>query len=1325
MPSIGEEGIRIAIDRGGTFCDFWARIPGRQNDLIFKLLSVCPDKYADAPTEGIRQILEKATGKSIAKGELLDLAPVESIRMGTTVATNALLERKGERTALLITKGFQDLLIIGNQARPRIFDLAVKKLGTLYETVVEVDERVTIEGFSEDPEPQPIDVSSDDDLVMGKTGEALRVVKRPDLMAIRQDLQGLRDRGFRSLAVALMHSYAYPDHEIAIGDLACEMGFRVSLSSQLQSMIKLVSRAQSAVADAYLSPITDNYLDGFRRSFKGELRDPQSANKLLLSQSHGGLVKYTEFTGLRAILSGPAGGVIGYARTCYDAAEGTPVLGFDMGGTSTDVSRYGGALEHVFESNTAEVQIQTPQLDVNTVAAGGGSILFWSNGLFKVGPQSAGAFPGPACYGNGGPLTITDANCFLGRVLPDFFPQKLHMDKVKEEFAKLTQLVNSEKHGDDQLTPEQVAMGFIEVANATMARPIRTLSEGRGFDTAAHNLACFGGAGGQHAVAIARDLGIRRILIHKLSSILSAYGMALADIVVEKQDPEAAIYGTEASDRIQERFEAMAKKATEDLGSQGIPAQRVIHEYFLNMRYRGSDTALMIQQPDDGDFSRAFSDRHQREFGFGQPDRDILVDDIRVRSIGKAIDVPICSPFKDLEEAAKFSVLDASAAKGTRKVYFETTGWTDAAIFHIDSIPRKVKIMGPAVAIDATQTIIIEEDSVAIVLDDHIVLDIVAAKQKTVGIDEVDPVQLSVFGHRFMSIAEQMGRTLQKTSISTNIKERLDYSCAIFSQSGGLVANAPHIPGHLGSMSTAIRYQAHKYGLKGLQPGDVILSNHPCSGGTHLPDLTVTTPVFDDNENPTEILFFVANRGHHADIGGILAGSMPPNSTELWQEGAAIESFKMVKAGAFDEEGLVDELYTKPGKYPGCSGTRTLKDNIADLKASVAANNRGIHLIQALVKEYSWPVVKFYMDAIQKNAEEAVRTLLKGFSERFRGHPLKAVDYMDDGTPLALKVTINGEDGSAKFDFTGTGPEAFNNLNTPSAVMYSGIIYCLRCMISSDIPLNQGCLTPIEVYCPPKTLLSPSLEAATVGSNVETSQRIVDLIFKAFRACAASQGTCNNLTFGYGGTDPETGNIVKGFGYYETIAGGAGAGPGWNGQSGVHTNITNTRITDPETFEKRYPVILREFSIRKDTGGAGFYKGGDGCVRDIELTRPMQVSILSERRVIPPYGMAGGCDGARGRNIWVRQDPKNGSERYISLGGRATTMMSPGDRIIVQTPGGGGYGKDPNAEEEFVPPEELEILKQSKIARNGLANGSSAFRANGSVAEREAVGASN
>lgn len=715
---------------------------------------MCPDEYEDAPTEGIRQILEKATGVEIPKGTPLDLTPVESIRMGTTVATNALLERKGERTALLITKGFRDLLIIGNQARPKLFDLSVRKLDRLYETVVEVDERVTAEGFSEDPEPKPIHIDSDPALVEGLTGEPLRILKKPDLEVIRQDLQKLWDQGFRSLAVALMHSYNFPDHELAIGRLAKEMGFKASLSSQLQSMIKIVPRAQSAVADAYLSPITETYLEGFRRSFKGELLDGH-ANKLLLSQSHGGLVKFTEFTGLRAILSGPAGGVIGYAKTCYDRAEGTPVLGFDMGGTSTDVSRYGGTLEHVFESTTAEVSIQSPQLDVNTVAAGGGSILFWSNGLFKVGPESAGAFPGPACYGNGGPLTITDANYFLGRILPDYFPRKLDFERVQKEFLKLTEVVNAEKHGDDKLSPEEVAMGFIEVANATMARPIRSLSEGRGFETASHNLASFGGAGGQHAVAIARDLGIRRVLIHRLSSILSAFGMALADVVVEKQEPESAAYGPDSSARIQERLKALSDRAGLDLESQGIPTHRIEHEHFLNMRYRGSDTALMIPEPTDGDFAAAFVERHHREFGFSQP-RDILVDDVRVRSVGKAMDVPISNPFEQLKYSDSFPINDPSTAKATRKVYFGSTGWTDAAIFHINAVPKHSKIKGPAVAIDETQTIIIEDDSEAIVLDEHLILDLVSTKNKVVGTDEVDPIQLSVFGHRFMSVAEQV-----------------------------------------------------------------------------------------------------------------------------------------------------------------------------------------------------------------------------------------------------------------------------------------------------------------------------------------------------------------------------------------------------------------------------------------------------------------------------------------------------------------------------------------------------------------------------------------
>ncbi|KAJ9148877.1 Hydantoinase B/oxoprolinase [Pleurostoma richardsiae] len=1317
MPSVAtEEGIRIAIDRGGTFCDFWARVPGQPKDLVFKLLSVCPDEYDDAPTEGIRRILETATGSAIPKGTPLDLSPVESIRMGTTVATNALLERKGERVALLITKGFGDLLLIGNQARPKLFDLAVRKLDRLYEKVVEVDERITVEGASEDPEPLEISVDADSDLFYGVNGEVLRCLKKPDLEDVKKDLQALWDEGFRSVAIALMHSYNFPDHEKAVGDVARSLGFKVSLSSQLQSMINLVPRAQSATADAYLSPITASYLQSFRKGFKGELED-EHGNKLLLSQSHGGLVKFSDFTGLRAILSGPAGGVIGYAKTCYDPSEGTPVLGFDMGGTSTDVSRYGGTLEHVFETTIAEVPIQCPQLDVNTVAAGGGSILLWSNGLFKVGPDSAGAYPGPACYGNGGPLTITDANCFLGRILPMYFPRKLDTDTVRQKFLDLTETVNKEKHGSDKLTPEEVAMGFIQVANATMARPIRSLSEGRGFEASAHNLACFGGAGGQHAVAIARDLGIKRVLIHRLSSILSAFGMALADIVVEKQEPEALTYGADATERIAQRFDALSAKAVEQLKSQGIAAHRVAHEKFLNMRYRGSDTALMIMEPEDGDFAAAFVARHQREFGFTQQ-RDILVDDVRVRSMGKAMELPISSPFDQLTDSEHMPYVDVSSAK-KQKIYFEG-GWVDAPIFHLANIPKKNKVKGPAVVFDETQTIILDQASEAIVLDEHLLIDLALTEEKTALTGEIDPIKLSVFGHRLMSVAEQMGRTLQKTSISTNIKERLDYSCAVFSQTGGLVANAPHIPGHLGSMSTGIRYQAEKYGKDGLRPGDVILSNHPCAGGTHLPDLTVITPVFDDNDNPTEIMFFVANRGHHADIGGILAGSMPPNSTELWQEGAAIESFKLVKNGVFDEEGLIEELYVKPAQYPGCSGTRTLRDNIADLKASVAANNRGIYLIQELARQYTWPVVRFYMDAIQKNAEEAVRAMLKQLSIRFRGHPLKAVDWMDDGTPLALSVTIDGENGSAKFDFTGTGPEAFNNLNTPSAVMYSGIIYCLRCMISSDIPLNQGCLAPIEVYCPPNTLLSPSLKAATVGSNVETSQRIVDLILKAFRVCGASQGTCNNLTFGYGGTD-EDGKVTKGFGYYETIAGGAGAGPAWDGQSGVHTNITNTRITDPEVLEKRYPVLLKEFSIRKGSGGRGRRRGGDGCVRDLELRRPLQVSILSERRVVPPYGMAGGGDGGRGVNLWIRKDPLDGAVRTISLGGKATVLMNAGDRVIVMTPGGGGYGKSTEPSDEYIPEDE-EVEEEAKVNGNGYSH---VPRASGSVGNRENMAASN
>ncbi|KAH7025162.1 Hydantoinase B/oxoprolinase-domain-containing protein [Microdochium trichocladiopsis] len=1285
MTNFKPSGIRIAIDRGGTFTDAWAWIPDVDEKLVVKVLSQSPEEYSDAPTECIRQILEIASGRPMPRGTPLNLDAVESIRMGTTVATNALLERKGEPTALVITKGFRDILEIGNQARPHIFDLSVRRMGKLYETVVEVDERVTIEGFTEHPEPKPvIDVGSDSALVKGLSGEVVRIIKAPDYDQVRKDLSALWDRGYRSVAVAMLHSYTFQDHEQGVAKVAQDLGFRVSASSELTKMAKIVPRSQSAVADAYLSPVTDTYLEGFRKGFEGHLED-HNGEKLLLNQSDGGLTTFSNFTGLRGVLSGPAGGVIGLSKTCYNPDNGTPVLGFDMGGTSTDVARYDGSLAHIFESTIAEVTIQTPQLDISTVAAGGGSILRWENGLLKVGPGSAGANPGPACYGRGGPLTVTDANFFLGRIVPDLFPRPLDKDVVRNKFEALTVAINEEKAGEVKLTAEEVAIGFLNVANATMTRPIRTLSEGRGFEAGAHNLGCFGGAGGQHAVAVARDLGIRRVIIPRYSSILSAFGMALADVVIENQEPETISFSENAFDQLQGRFDRLCAQGAKSLQSQGFPLDQVRHELFLNMRYEGSDTSLTIPHPGSiAAFNSAFITRHQQEFGFTQT-RSIIVDDVRVRSVGQGADVQLTNPFEELRKVRSSPPATPSKPRASTQVYFDVQGWTETGLHYLNDLPVGSTIRGPAMVVDKTQTIVLDPSSAATVLPEHLILEILDVETAKINTETVDPVQLSIFGHRFMSVAEQMGQTMQKTSISVNIKERLDFSCAIFSATGGLVANAPHIPGHLGSMSYAIAYQAKLYGPGELKPGDVLLSNHPCSGGTHLPDLTVTTPVFSEDD-PSKILFFVANRGHHADIGGIQPGSMPPHSTELWQEGVAVETFKIVKEGVFDDAGLHEILVDTPASYPGCSGTRTLKDNIADLKAAIASNNRGIQLINGLVKEYTWPVVEYYMEAIQQNAAQCVRDLLKGFSRRFEGQRLQATDYLDDGTVLSLQITIDAASGDAVFDFEGTGPEHFGNLNCPPAVMLSGIMYCLRSMVATDMPLNQGCLDPIKLKLPPNTILSPSLKAATVGSNVETSQRIVDLVFKAFQACAASQGTCNNLTFGYGGTDSTTGKVVKGFGYYETIAGGSGAGADWQGESGVHTHVTNTRMSDPEIFEKRYPVLLHEFSVRRGSGGDGLNRGGDGCVRDIEFRMPLQVSILSERRVIAPYGMAGGDEGKRGLNLWIRKDPSDETTRTISLGGKATTMMNAGDRIIVMTPGGGGYGPSPNktrAEQRF------------------------------------------
>ncbi|CAB1341068.1 unnamed protein product [Coregonus sp. 'balchen'] len=1102
----------FAIDRGGTFTDVFARLPdGRER--VLKLLSHDPQNYKDAPTEGIRRVLEEETGQAFPREQPVETSLIGWIRMGTTVATNALLERQGERTALLVTKGFKDLLHIGTQARPKLFDLEVAVPDVLYEEVIEVDERVVLrQDGCQLPRKEPKRI------VTGSTGDSLEVWRELDMQRVEEDLRGVLSRGISSLAVLLLHSYTWSAHEKAVGSLARRLGFnQVSLSSEVMPMVRAVPRGYTVCADAYLTPKIRQYLKGFTSGFRGGLEGVS----VLFMQSDGGLTPMEQFCGSRAVLSGPAGGVVGYAITSYSQTENKPVIGFDMGGTSTDVSRYAGQYEHVFEATTAGVTLQAPQLDINTVAAGGGSCLFFRSGMFVVGPESAGAHPGPACYRKGGPLTVTDANLALGRLLPSFFPrifgpgedEPLSSEETMDHFHQLTREINHflstnqsqssangcghsnsrVMSGKSEMSMEEVAMGFIRVANEAMCRPIRALTQAKGHDTSQHVLACFGGAGGQHACAIARALGMKTVFIHKYSGVLSAYGLALADVVEEVQEP------------------------------------------------------------------------YLKEFGFTIPDRPIMVDDVRVRGSGK-------SGIKSVTNTKMGSGFPKATT--ITKCYFED-GYLDTSVYLWEELPCDHNIPGPAIIIDKNSTILVEPSCVAHLTEGGDVCIAVGSDPHCLLGTELNTVQLSIFSHRFMSIAgqlvpreevlkegnrkekedEQMGRVLQRTSISTNIKERLDFSCAVFGPDGGLVSNAPHIPVHLGAMQETVQYQIKSIGST-IKEGDVILSNHPCAGGSHLPDLTVITPVF--RRGVSGPVFFVASRGHHADIGGITPGSMPPNSTSLQQEGAVFTSFKLVTGGVFQEE---------------------------DLRAQVAANQRGSTLVGELIDSYGLAVVQAYMGYIQTNAELAVRDMLKEFARRRRQQTgsleVKAEDFMDDGTPIRLR-------GSAVFDFTGTGTEVWGNCNAPRAITFSALIYCLRCMVGQDIPLNQGCLTPIKVIIPSGSILQPSQNAAVVGGNVLTSQRVVDVIFRAFEVCAASQGCMNNVTFG-----------SEGNGYYETVAGGAGAGPGWTGRSGVHSHMTNTRITDPEILEKRYPVVLEHFSLRPGSGGAGEYRGGDGVIRKL------------------------------------------------------------------------------------------------------------------------------
>ncbi|TEA15231.1 Uncharacterized protein C8034_v002380 [Colletotrichum sidae] len=1274
------EGIRISIDRGGTFTDCVASVPG-QEDILVKLLSVDPSNYPDAPVEAIRRVLEKATGNEYPKGKKISLRGVESIKMGTTVATNALLERKGERTVFAVTKGLKDLLHIGNQSRPKLFDLAIRKPDVLYSKVIEIPERVTLEAWSENNNPETIDVSSDPALVKGVTGEAVRILEPLDVEASRRALQEAYEEGYRSIAVCLMHSYTFRDHEAAIAQLAADIGFtHISPSAELSPVVKIVPRGNSSTADAYLTPEIKRYIASFEAGFE-DLRS--SGTRCEFMQSDGGLVEFSGLSGLRAILSGPAGGVVGYARTCFDEVDKTPVIGFDMGGTSTDVSRYAGELEQVFETTTAGVMVQTPQLDINTVAAGGGSILSWQSGMFKVGPESASAHPGPACYRKGGPLTVTDANLVLGRLRPEFFPKifgpnedlPLDVETSRRLLEELTASINKDEN--TSLSVEEVAAGFLDVANESMCRPIRTLTEAKGYDAGLHNLASFGGAGGQHACDIAKTLGISRVLVHKYSSVLSAYGMALADVVHEERSPCALTYTPANLAVFASELDNLVAKASDVLRMQRIPDERIGAERYLNMRFQGSDTPLMIQETAAGGYLEAFKSAHQKQFGFLPVGRDVIIDDYRVRAVGRTT-VSLPTPWA--KQLASAQVTPAPSASTTKRVYFKNLGWADTPVYDLGTLPPHTRVAGPALIMDDKQTIVVIPDAAATVLSDTVVIDVAVGAKESMSATTVDPIQLSIFGHRFMGVAEQMGRALQKTSVSTNIKERLDFSCTVFSPDGGLVANAPHVPAMIGSMAFAVKWQIEHWG-DDLKPGDVILSNAPVCGGTHLPDLTVITPIFDAEGK--KINFWTASRGHHADVGGILPGSMPPNSKELWEEGAVIKAFKVVEGGVFKEKELTD-LLMAPAHHPGCQGTRCLRDNISDIKAQAAANHRGSQLIHALIEDYGLDVVQFYMEEIQVAAERAVRTMLRTIHSSTAGRPLSAVDYMDDGTPISLAITIDPSTGGAVFDFTGTGPETYGNWNAPIAICNSAIIFALRCLVDAEIPLNQGAIRPVTVVVPEASLLRPTEHAAVCAGNVLTSQRVVDVIFKAFGAAAASQGCMNNLTFGT--DDPRSG-----FGYYETICGGAGGGPSWDGVSGVHTNMTNTRITDPESLERRYPVVLRQFCLRKGSGGRGAHPGGDGIVRDIEFGIPIKVSILSERRAFAPYGLEGGQDGERGRNVWVKK-----SGRVINLGGKNTAMMEAGDRIVVMSPGGGGWGR---------PEDRVECDEQSGNGFVGVANG--------------------
>lgn len=1165
--------IEFAIDRGGTFTDLIARYGDRF--IVKKVLSRSPF-YDESCSHAIHEVLKEIYGKKAEE----DAERIAWIRMGTTIATNALLERKGEPTALAVTKGFADLLAIGDQSRPDIFALEIEKPSPLYEEVVEIDERVFF-----------------------RDGRCL-VEKEIDEETVRDTLRGLK---VRNLAVSLMHGYAFADHEKRVAAIAGEMGFSVVCSHEVSPLPGAVARSETTLVDAYLTPKLQAYLDAFKRAFQEDVE-----KKTLMMESGGTLVPVTRFRGSRALLSGPAGGVAAL-EAIY---EGTPLIGFDMGGTSTDVCRYDGRIELRHESETAGVKVRVPQVELHTVASGGGSLLRYEDGLFRVGPESSGADPGPLCYGRGGSLSVTDANLVTGRLDPKRFPRifgpegnaPLDAEASRKGFEPIARELGS--------SIEAVAEGFLAVANEQMATAIREVTLKKGYDPAEHTLCAFGGAGGQHAVAVAKKLGIVKVLIHRHAGILSAWGMALA-----KESLDAA----RLVEKPLERCDMSLFDPLEEEIAPKVAGKNYRMERLARVKYEGTDRAIEV--PFEG-AKAAFEKRHVREFGFLMPERRLVVESLRLVAV---------------IESEGWQRPDIAPQEGEPRPLYERAlyldgAWHDAPVYDMATLGAGAVLVGPALVMQESSTIVLETGTRARITGKGDLILTLEAREGEESEAAIGAVERSLLANRFGFIADRMGQILQKSAVSTNIRERLDFSCALFDAEGNLVANAPHIPVHLGSMSSVVKSLIAKYGT--FEAGSAFITNAPYEGGSHLPDITVVTPHVEGGE----VLFWAASRGHHADIGGKVPGSMPPFSTTLSEEGALFASFPMIEKGRFNEERVVEILRK--------AGARNISDNLSDLRAQAAANREGIEGVLALMRQSGREKILDYMADIRRVSESAVRRLF----EKYAGRTLHGADRLDGGNEIALTVTFD-ETGSALFDFGGSGVEMWGNQNTPPAVVRSAVVYAIRAMLRRDLPLNEGLIAPVTLKLPEGSLLDPGPEAAVAGGNVTTSQRIVDVILGVFREAAASQGCMNNVTFGN-----------ENFGYYETLAGGAGATPRAPGADAVHTHMTNTRITDVEILERRFPVAVESFAIRRGSGGSGKHAGGNGLVRVYRFFEPLDFSILSERRVFAPFGLAGGGDGARGRNLLIRHG------RVYNLGSKVQLKVEKEDRIRIETPGGGGYG---------------------------------------------------